>query len=555
MKKNYLFSTLAASLMLMAASCSQEEIVSNGQEVNGPITITVNAPVQTATRAVPEAIDGYTLTAIMQLVDDSGIIVGSQSTKDISSGSATFTISIEDQEAGATQALFWADYVPADGTKVYNTDDLTNVTYNVTSFTKETIATADAFCGILTSLSNVNVPLTRPFSRVEAIPNDATVTEDLSVSATYSNAAMGYSVLNGETASTTTLTYTGTVTSSNSSEAWFTFFAYPATSGNTLAGSLSVSVNDGTPTEIDFTDYDGVTGDANWDYDLNFNYTPGQGGSDLSDISITVSVDDEYNKPQIAVGNYVYADGTFGTSSNDAVAIVYALADGKTDNSDYGVTGTPIAYAMGLTSVDRSNLFAAGEDGSTYPALEELGLENTSDDVAAPWAEGDYNGYDYTQTFETALEASSLESTLFNNYEAWKAEYPLTGTNLSAWYIPSPRQLADLIGATYGAPEQTDLQATGVTIPAITQVPAVYNAVSAFINPDDGVSYFGRRNNASNLFTPFIRSSRIMCVQTSYAEGTESVGASGAYTGITVNGGSSAAPFAIRPVITIFEAE
>lgn len=549
MKKNYLFSTLAASLMLMAASCSQEEIVSNGQEVNGPITITVNAPVQTATRAVPEAIDGYTLTAIMQLVDDSGIIVGSQSTKDISSGSATFTISIEDQEAGATQALFWADYVPADGTKVYNTDDLTNVTYNVTSFTKETIATADAFCGILTSLSNVNVPLTRPFSRVEAIPNDATVTEDLSVSATYSNAAMGYSVLNGETASTTTLTYTGTVTSSNSSEAWFTFFAYPATSGNTLAGSLSVSVNDGTPTEIDFTDYDGVTGDANWDYDLNFNYTPGQGGSDLSDISITVSVDDEYNKPQIAVGNYVYADGTFGTSSNDAVAIVYALADGKTDNSDYGVTGTPIAYAMGLTSVDRSNLFESTDGGTTYPDFSTLGLENNGTDDA-PWADGDYNGYNYTQTFEAALENSSFTSPLFSNYENWKSDNAVTGENLSDWYIPSPRQLVDLIGATYGTAEMTDANASEITVPAVSQIAAVSNAVNA-IWTDDTRSYFGNHTTACNIMTPYLRGDRIMAVQTSFSEGTEAVVQ---YLGVTVRT-TSATPFAIRPVITIFEAE
>lgn len=550
MRKNALFSAMAAT-MLLAASCSQEEILSGGQEVNAPITIQVNAPVKALSRAAVTLPDGYRLDCIMQLRDADGITYTQTVNVDAATGAATFTVP-GDEASAATTALFWAQYVnTSDETAIYNTDDLTSIGYAVTEFTPELMAAADAFCGSLTSLTNgASVELTRPFARINAAkPSNANEVSAGTMTLSYTTTS-GYNVGTGQVASGegagTAITYTDSSFDPND-EVWFSNFIFAGNNVTTLGSDITMNIN-GTTYTISGED---VPLDAN--FDINGSFTLGEGT--VEDLEFTVNVNPDYDEPTIEVGNYIYADGTFGTNSENAVGIVFALAEGKTDNSSYGEGKTPVAYAMGLTSVTRSNLFDSTDGGTNYPALTELGLSNTSDDIAAPWAEGDYNGYTYTQTFETALESSSLTSTLFTNYETWKTENALTGTNLSGWYIPSPRQLADLIGATYGSNEIEDSQASTVTVPAIAQITAVSDAVNA-IWTDDGSSYFGRRASASNIFTPFIRSGRVMCVQTSYtagAEGAAGTEATAAYTGITVNAGTSGAPFSIRPIVTIFE--
>ena len=87
----------------------------------------------------------------MQLLDDNGVTVGSQAVESAAAGKASFIIKAADIDNGASKALFWAEYVPtAAAAKVYDSSDLTKISYQVTDFNMadaNLMAAADAFAG------------------------------------------------------------------------------------------------------------------------------------------------------------------------------------------------------------------------------------------------------------------------------------------------------------------------------------------------------------------------------------------------------------------------
>ena len=110
MKKNYLFSALAASLMLFA-SCSQEEIISTvGDEPTGGqlVRISASLPQEAATRAMA-TVTNYKARCIMQLVDASGVAISDERyVEEVQGDQVTFEFTAPDQ---AYQCVFWADYI------------------------------------------------------------------------------------------------------------------------------------------------------------------------------------------------------------------------------------------------------------------------------------------------------------------------------------------------------------------------------------------------------------------------------------------------------------
>lgn len=125
-----------ALFVVLFVSCGQEEIVSdNGTEINAPVTISVQAPVNNVFSRAVTIPDGYTMQCIMQLLNADGNKIGDQVTKPITDGKVSFTISVDEQKE-VSKALFWAEYVPESGAanKVYNTADLRAVGYNTASF-------------------------------------------------------------------------------------------------------------------------------------------------------------------------------------------------------------------------------------------------------------------------------------------------------------------------------------------------------------------------------------------------------------------------------------
>jgi len=179
MKKN-LFYSLMALFVVLFASCGQEEIVSaNGTEINAPVTISVQAPVNNVFSRAVTIPDGYTMQRIMQLLNADGNKIGDQVTKPVTDGKVSFTISVDEQK-DVSKALFWAEYVPESGAanKVYNTADLRAVGYNTASFdlTNDALmAASDAFCGKLETIGNASVTLKRPFANVSVKPKNPEV--------------------------------------------------------------------------------------------------------------------------------------------------------------------------------------------------------------------------------------------------------------------------------------------------------------------------------------------------------------------------------------------
>lgn len=98
MKKN-LFYSLMALFVVLFVSCGQEEIVSdNGTEINAPVTISVQAPVNNVFSRAVTIPDGYTMQCIMQLLNADGNKIGDQVTKPVTNGKVSFTISVDEQK-------------------------------------------------------------------------------------------------------------------------------------------------------------------------------------------------------------------------------------------------------------------------------------------------------------------------------------------------------------------------------------------------------------------------------------------------------------------------
>ena len=199
-----------------------------------------------------------------------------------------------------------------------------------------------------------------------------------------------------------------------------------------------------------------------------------------------------------------------------------------------------MGYAMGLSSTARTAIQNEAND-QTFPDLKSLNGE-------APWQLDDYNGYTYTTNLRSAM--GEYSSQLMTVFDTWKQENALTGGNVSEWYIPSARQLLDLIAFSLGYEGGTD-NTTQEPVNAVSineQVAAA--VVAADTDKEDGYSWFGNYNGAANVMSSYIRGGRIVCVQTNGAEKETITN----LLGTTVyNDGKKTSPFVIRPVLTIFK--
>lgn len=193
---------------------------------------------------------------------------------------------------------------------------------------------------------------------------------------------------------------------------------------------------------------------------------------------------------------------------------------------------------MGLSSTVRTAI-QQDEDNLSFPDLKSL-------NGTAPWAEDDYNGYTYTEKLRTLI--GEYSSQLMTVFDTWKLENTLTGGNVSEWYIPSARQLLDLIAFSLGYEGGTD-NTTQEPVNAVSKNEQVAAAVGvADTDKEDGKSWFGNHIKEANIMSSYIRGGRIVCVQTSGAD-NEVIAK---LLGVTVSS-STASPFTIRPVLTIFK--
>lgn len=544
MKKSLLFSAMALSLGLL--SCNQENM-SDVEAVTGtPVTVSVEVPGSLSgseSRTLPAAPEGHQLRCIMVVDYNTVADVRMEQVAGETMVNEKFRFTFTPAEEDYT-CLFWADYVDegavvSDGKyadKYYNTADLTNVTYKASDNTLFNNPACDAFFG-KSLAGSPNAVLKRPFVKLSfKDKNHETVQDASSLSVTYT-VLSGFSVKDNTVSgnSNQEIKLTASAPADKDNDIWFYNYVFAPENANKLPGKILMTV-DGKEVMINT---ESLVLTQNYDITASIDFSSGD-----DNVDVDVDIDDEYNDPKAPkVGQFMEKDGTLSDTydAEKSVAIVFA-AGPKGDDvaSNYGQPdGTKIlGYAMGLSSTMRTAIQNEAND-QTFPDLKSLNGE-------APWQLDDYNGYAYTTNLRSAM--GEYSSQLMTVFDTWKQENALTGSNVSEWYIPSARQLLDLIAFSLGYEGGTD-ETTKETVNAVSKNEQVAAAVvAADTDKEDGKSWFGNYTSAANIMSSYIRGGRIVCVQTS--SGDNEVIAK--LLGVTVSS-STASPFTIRPVLTIFK--
>lgn len=538
MKKSLLFSAMALSLGLL--SCNQEDM-SDVETVTGtPVTVSVEVPgvlSGSESRTLPAAPEGHQLRCIMVVDYNTAADVRMEQVAGETMVNEKFRFTFTPAEEDYT-CLFWADYV--DGTtesdgkyadKYYNTADLTNVTYKVADNTLFNNPACDAFFG-KSLAGSPNAVLKRPFVKLSfKDKNRETVQAASLLSVTYT-VPSGFSVKDNTVSGSSNqeIKLTASAPADKDNGIWFYNYVFAPENVNKLPGNIQMTVDERTVDEKDVTiNTESLVLTQNYDITASIDFASGEGN-----VDVDVDIDGEFNDPKAPkVGQFMQKDGSFSDtySAENSIAIVFAAGPKGGDvATNYGQPdGTKIwGYAMGLNSVKRAALTTA-----------ETPLDLISYGIASPWAADDYNGYVYTQQLEAAT--ASLGTELMPAYNEWKTTNSVAEiTNVSGWYIPSARQLLDVMGMTLG-------YAGGEGIDVVAQNEQFASRLADLMNEGKS-SWFGTHTSASNVMSSSVNTGgQIMAVQTSYADGKETISKA---LGVNVN--EKASTFAIRPVLTIF---
>ncbi|MDE6125447.1 MAG: hypothetical protein K2G30_00675, partial [Muribaculaceae bacterium] len=241
-----LFGFGAAAAM---TACASEEVANPAATTD--VTVTVATEAGIASRALA-TIDGYELTCVMQLLDDDGATVGTQASAPATAGKASFVIKAADIDAGASTALFWAEYVPtASGSKVYDSADLTNISYAVTDFDMadaNLVAAADAFSGTITTLTNgASVTLTRPMIQFNFAPTNPEAAEGATSLKVEYAAPSAYNVLTGncDAASSQALVYNNASFQPTAKGNWFSSLIFAPANMSKFDGEIKMTLGGG----------------------------------------------------------------------------------------------------------------------------------------------------------------------------------------------------------------------------------------------------------------------------------------------------------------------
>lgn len=545
MKKSLLFSAMALSLGLL--SCNQEDM-SDVEAVTGtPVTVSVEVPGALSgseSRTLPAAPEGHQLRCIMVVDYSTAADVRMEQVAGETMVNEKFRFTFTPAEEDYT-CLFWADYVDegavaSDGKytdKYYNTADLTNVTYKVADNTVFNNPACDAFFG-KSLAGSLNAVLKRPFVKLSFKDQKPETVQAASLLSVTYTVPSGFSVKDNTVSrsSNQEIILTTSAPADKDNDIWFYNYVFAPANVNKL-GDIRMTVG-----EDDVTiNTESLVLTQNYDITASIDFASGDGN-----VDVDVDIDDEFYDPDAPkVGQFMQKDGSFSDTydAENSIAIVFAAGGPKGGDvvANYGKSGTKIwGYAMGLSSTARKAIQNEAND-QTFPDLKSLNGE-------APWQLDDYNGYTYTTNLRSVMGGYS--SQLMTVFDTWKQENALTGGNVSEWYIPSARQLLDLIAFSLGYEGGTD-NTTQEPVNAVSineQVAAA--VVAADTDKEDGYSWFGNYNGAANVMSSYIRGGRIVCVQTNGAEKETITN----LLGTTVyNDGNKTSPFVIRPVLTIFK--
>ncbi|WP_273161159.1 DUF6562 domain-containing protein [Bacteroides fluxus] len=439
MKKNFLYSVMALFVILLA-SCSQEEIISENSE-NGKITVSVGVPGSATTRARMPEVESMTRRCIMQVVDENGTAIEGEEmrqTTEVTGDKVNFSFT---EPEGEYSVVFWADYVTSIAKdNCYNTAALPNVTL---AHNKNTMFTAagDAFCGKMAKGGSTSIVLKRPFNKiVVGSTNKEAFGECKEIQIAEFSVPDGYNIMSKTCSAAKNIKRERIAMNDATAGEWTSFFVFaPSNQTDTKLELPIMLYKEGDATDapaIKFTASTSAPTDENMIGSMDIPNIP------ADKVDVEISFDDKFTNDgstepeepvvpgEMKVGSYINAAGEVVTDAANAVAVIFAMADGKADNSTYPDTKKAKAYAISLDKV--TSRLVIGD-------LSSLTLEVTADD------ETTYSGF----AFDTALKGkcgnlTTEQSKLLNAY--YSATLPtLTGANLSTWYIPSKTQLNDAL--------------------------------------------------------------------------------------------------------------
>ena len=428
---------LGAAALVAACSCSSTEEITPAGAPKGDIVIRVATQgTEAGSRSGVEAIPGYTLKCVMQLFADDGVAVGTREVMNASTGTAEFVLHAKDIANGATKAAFWAEYTPDDPLttpKIYNSDDLSNITYSETAFDmadENRIAAMDAFAGLLTTLENgATVTLKRPMIKLNFTPKNPEMAQGAKLLKVTYNAPSGYNVIDGtcDKEAYAAVTYSDD-TFDPAQSPWFTNMIFAPSNMAKLDQPVTMQLSGRGDQKITIVK-NSIPLDANYTVNASAEITK----AETQDITIDVSIDNEFvNDPdrnvEMVLGSYVNARGRATLDPFSAVGIV---------------------FYMGAMSGDNIGLYPEKYAGKTIKAYA-VAIENitkaraqlNAEVMPAGYAQAD-NLVNGTQNSATILEG--LGESAFNTaWTAWTEEHAMeAGANTTDWYLPARPQMEE----------------------------------------------------------------------------------------------------------------
>lgn len=451
MKKNFLYSVMALFMVLLA-SCSQEEIISENNG-NGKVTISVGVPGGAATRAGMPEVDGVIRRCIMQVVDENGVAIAGDEMKQtttVNGDKVTFSFTEPEREYSV---VFWADYVKnIDKDECYNTTTLPNVTL---AHNRNTMFTAagDAFCGKIAKGESTNVILKRPFNKIVVGSTNTTVfSEYTEIQIAEFPVTDGYNILDKTCSSSKNIKLDRTAMNNAASGEWTSFFVFAPNNQTAIKLNLPIMLykkEDATNTpSAKFTASTSAPTDENVIGNMDIPNIPAE------KIEVEITFDDKFKNEEggttepedpetpaeLAVGSYINAAGEVVTDATDAIAVVFAMANDITNNDDvasaYGesyAAKSIKAYAVSLKNVTSRENWTSAEG----EAVTELTATTTK-----------YQGYTATEALLGLCK--DFTGGMFKTFETWRNNNQTNNANLSQWYIPSFSQLTLLTNLVFG---------------------------------------------------------------------------------------------------------
>ena len=562
MKRSLLNIAMAAFISCFAA-CSEEEIIATQDGTPQEVTVMAQVPTRATTRnvGVDNVIEDNQLRCILSVIDNTDNseidriekLVGADADKI----SFIFTVGSDIEYS----CLFWADYVDKSASKTtdekypdkyYNTANLQAISVKVDADAPANNAklfnnaAADAFYGVLpkAQIADAGTPsitLKRPFAKLNLKPEagDEWASQITTMDIEF-NMPGEFNMLTGKAAgSKTSVKATGVSKTENAYFSTFMFIEDPATAK--FNDDIKISfVKPGSETS------ETVTRTIKIGFIKPNNEINGEANlSKEQDITVDVNINGKPEEPEDPnapkVGQYLYADGTWGDTYNadgnqKSIGIIFADAKGKTDNSEYGKSNMKIyGYAMALTNVGRRSI---NQDNDHKTTIEPT--------VTAPWDKNDYNGYKYTQSVISDLTTytnSGNTSALYTAYNTWLTANAINNdvNNLSSWYIPSSAQLTTIVGL---AVDDSRTDQTTIVIPTKNTTFA-----TAYANGE----LFAKENTKGvcNIMSSSIIGGNTEGIQTGIVEDNDDAET----IKIVRTYGVSNGTFNIRPVITIFKVQ